>query len=189
VQLPTKSDAEAWTQKYLDTWPKATRTLATQLIQRYGLPGDVGDRRIAWYGNAPWKRTVLYKEEVAHDFPSPHKDVLEQVVSYRVPPPKLGAVMQYNGSVGVNRTGGEISARCGSEMENIIVLNLVHDIVTDNRDVEQAKVYHAQLMRGIQTGDVDPYVTKLQFQPAARGTGDPGEIAPLLKHLKSEEGM
>lgn len=187
MQLPSKSDADAWVQKNLTGWPKATQTLAAQLLQKYGLPADVGSRQIAWYGNAPWKRTVLRKEEVLHNFPSPHKDILEQSVSYRVPPQKLGAVMQYNGSVGVDRTSGEISAHCGSERENIIVLNLVHDIVTDNRDVEQARVYHAQLMRGIQTGDVDSYATKLQFQSPSGSTADPGEIAPLLKHLRSDE--
>lgn len=186
MQSPSKSDADAWVQKNLASWPKAAQGLAAQLVLKYGIPAEAGARQVAWYGNGPWKRTVLHKEGVQHNFPSPHKDVLEQAVSYRVPPQRLGAVMQYNGSIEVNRTSGEISAHCGSEMENIIALNLVHDIVTDNRDVEQAKVYHAQLMRGIQTGDVDPYATKLQFQVPASGTGDPGEIAPLLKHLKSE---
>jgi hypothetical protein len=186
MQPTSKPEADAWILKNLGGWPKATQTLAAQLITKYGLPNDAGSRQIAWYGNGPWKRTVLYKEKVQHNFPAPHEDMLEQTVSYRIPAQKLGAVLQYNGSVGVDRTRGEISAHCGSEMENIIVLNLVHDIVTDNRDLEQAKVYHAQLMRGIQTGDIDSYATKLQFSPPSASTSDPGEVAPLLKHLESD---
>jgi hypothetical protein len=166
-------------------WPKAAQGVAVDLVVKYGIPSDVASRQVAWYDNKPWKRTVLHKEGVRHNFPAPHADILEQTVSYRVPPQKLAAVMQSNGSVSVNRTAGEITAHCGSEIENTIVLNLVHDIVTDNRDVEQARVYHAQLMRGIQTGDADSYATKLQFQ-AASDSADPGEIAPLLKHLQAD---
>lgn len=188
MQKTSEADARAWVQKNLAGWSKATQTLATQLVTKYGPPADVTSRQIAWYDNGPWRRTVLYKEGAAHNFPSPHRDVLEQAVSYRVPRRKLADVLNYNGSIIIDRTRGEVAARCGSETENIIVLNLVHDIVTDNRNTETAKVYHAQLIRGMQTGDRDSAATELKFKPGQADTGDPDEMAPLLKHLQSDSG-
>jgi hypothetical protein len=32
-----------------------------------------------------WKRTIVYRDEVPHNFPKPHTDVLEQFVDYKVP--------------------------------------------------------------------------------------------------------
>ncbi len=49
---------------------------------------------------------------VPHDFPMPHPDLLEQFVDYQVPPDKFDELAQYDGSVIVERTKGEISARC-----------------------------------------------------------------------------
>jgi len=45
----------------------------------------------------------------------PHKDVLEQFVNRNVPVEKFKELAQYDGSVIVERTKGEISARCDKE--------------------------------------------------------------------------
>jgi hypothetical protein len=52
---------------------------------------------------------------VDHYFPVRHPDVLEQAVHYRVPTDKFDELAAYDGSVIVERTKGEISARCGKE--------------------------------------------------------------------------
>jgi hypothetical protein len=185
MQQISETDAQAWSQKDLAGWSKTTQKLAAQLIVKYGKPGDVTSRQLVWYDNGPWRRTVLAKEGAQHNFPVPHKNVLEQTVNYKVPARKLGEVMEYAGGAIVDRVRGEVTARSDSEVGNIIILNLVNDIVTDNRNLLQANVYHAQLIRGIQTGDIDPYTNALRFQPQAN-TAEPGEVAPLLKHLQSE---
>jgi hypothetical protein len=33
--------------------------------------------------------TILYKQEIPHEFPAPHIDLLQQVIEYRVPPSSL----------------------------------------------------------------------------------------------------
>lgn len=177
-------EAAAWVQQHLAGWPKLSMAVASDLITQYGLPKESNDRELIWYDNGPWKRTVLHREEVQHNFPLPHKDVLEQTVNYRVPPDKVADLIKYDGSLVIDRTRGELTAHCDNEQANILTLNIANDIVTDNRNVEQALAYHAQVVRGVQIGENEAYPYKLRFNPRpATATTDPSEEAPLLKHL------
>lgn len=176
------ADAQAWVQKHMTGWPQRAQKVAVQLVGKYGPPGGVTDREITWYGNGPWKRTVLHREEIQHNFPMPHKDILEQFVSYRVPTEKLAEIAQFNGSVVVHRTSGEMSVRCESEDMNILALNIADNIVTGNRSVQQALAYNAQALRGKMIGESDSYLQKLQFAIGTK-TADPGDVAPLMRHM------
>src|SRR5690349_4969353 len=132
---PTQSSAEsiAWVQKHVPSWPEKTRRTAAQLITKYGLPAEATERQITWYGNGPWKKSTLYKEEVAHNFASPHADVLEQTVSYKVPLDKVAALLEFNGSVVVNRTRGELCSCADSEELNFLALNVADDLIRGER--------------------------------------------------------
>ncbi|MEX2153654.1 MAG: hypothetical protein WD825_09970 [Gemmatimonadaceae bacterium] len=55
-----------------------------------------------------------------HSFPKPHTDLLEQFIDYRVPVDKYDELAAYDGSVIVERTKGEISARCDKEAMNFL---------------------------------------------------------------------
>ncbi len=177
--------AESWVQKNLEGWPPKTVALAVELVKKYGEPGETTPRRLTWFHNGPWKRTALLKEGIAHKFPKPHEDVLEQTVDYRVPTEKVGDLLKYNGSIVVDRTRGELSAHCDSEQQNTITLNIADDIVKGERDVEQALAYHAQIIVGLRDGEPETYPQKLRFKPPAAGSpsADAGEEAPLLVHL------
>lgn len=179
-----RAEAEEWVHRHLAGWPLAVRKLAGELIVHYGKPREATARRLAWFDNAPWKRTVLYRTGVKHNFPLPHEDLLEQTVSYRVPIAKIAALVKYNGSLVVDRTRGELSAHCNSEMQNRIVLNLADDIVTGQRSVDEALGYHAQIIRGMQDHVSESYALKLKFKilPSS-ATEDPGKEAELLAHL------
>ena len=182
---PVSPEAAAWVQKNLLGWPKRSIAVASDLVTRYGLPKESNARELTWYDNGPWKRTVLHREEIDHNFPYPHKDVLEQTVNYRVPADKVGDLVKYDGSLVIDRTRGELTVHCNNEESNTLTLNIADDIVKGDRDVEQALAYHAQVIRGVQSGEPETYPYKLRFkapQPTA-DTADPAEEAPLLKHL------
>jgi len=51
-------------------------------------------------------------EEIPHDFPKPHMDMLLQSIDYPVPPDKFDELAAYDGSVIAERTKGELAARC-----------------------------------------------------------------------------
>ena len=179
-------DAPAWVQRNLPGWPPLSVKLAVDLVRKYGVPGEHDSHRLTWYANAPWKQTTLFREEVQHNFPQPHKDVLQQIVSYRVPPEKVADLSAYNGSVVVDRTRGELSAHCDTEAANILALNIANDIVRGERTVTQALAYHAQVVRGVAIGEPETYSLKLRFPAdlSSRQTADPAEEAPLLYHLQ-----
>lgn len=166
-------------------WPLESKALAAALIKKYGAPAERTAHQLVWYGNGPWKRTVLYREEVPHNFPMKHEAVLEQAVHYKVPVAKFSELAEYDGAITASRLLGEIAVRTESEDSNLLTLNLAHDIVTGERNVQQALAYHAQVIRGKMTGDRGVYLEKLKFTPPTTSaeTADPGEVAPLIRHM------
>src|SRR5689334_2370366 len=69
----------------VSSWPVAAQQAAEEMRKKYGPPKEVTATMLVWYDNAPWTRTIIYRDPSAHDFPSPHQDVLEQTIKYKVP--------------------------------------------------------------------------------------------------------
>jgi len=182
-------EAAAWAQKNLEGWPKITIALATTLLEKYGAPESNTPQQLHWSHNGPWNRTILYREGARHNFPRPHQDILEQAVSYKVPPAKIADLVRYDGSLVFDRTRGELSVHCDTEEHNILTLNIADDIVKGERDVDQALTYHAQAIRGLETHDPQAYAEKLRFKlpKSAAETADPADEAALLRHLDAPE--
>lgn len=83
-----------------------------------------------------------------HDFPAPHIDAVESFIDYQVPPERFSDLAEFDGSVVIERTAGEVSARCHDEQANSLALNLMHDIVTGKKTSEQASSVRG---RGVRT--------------------------------------
>jgi hypothetical protein len=182
-QTPS-AEAQSWATKHLAGWPQRSQRLGAQLVTKYGPPAEASDRQITWYANGPWKRTTLYREETPHNFANAHKDVLEQTINYRVPLDKLAPLAQFNGSLVVNRTRGELASISDGEDTNFLALNVADELVKGDRDVEQAMTYYAQLIRARMIKEPERDLQTLTFTPPKPAdTADPGEIAPLIKHM------
>jgi hypothetical protein len=67
-------------------------------------------------------------EEIPHDFPMPHKDMLYQAIAYKIDPDEADKLLQYDGSVILERTKGMIAARCDKEEANFLAINLAHEV-------------------------------------------------------------
>lgn len=155
----------------IQDWPETARSAAKAMLDKYGAPDEATPTRLIWFDTGPWKRTIVYKEEIEHNFPMPHKDVLEQVVNYEVPADKFDELARFDGSVIVDRTRGEIAARCDKEAANFLALNLAHDVVTDKRSVEEARDFYAKTMKAMMQGEKPEYTSKLLFKPAGKAAG------------------
>lgn len=118
---------------------------------------------LVWHNNGPWKKTIIHKEPVQHNFPMQHLDLLEQFVDYSVPADKYDELAQYDGSVVVARTVGKISARCDKEEANFLALNLANDISLGKKSVEEARTYYPRAIKEMMHGKMDPYLQKLHF--------------------------
>lgn len=173
----------------IEQWPSIPQKAATKMIERYGAPNEATPTRLIWFHNGPWKRTIIYRDEVPHNFPKPHTDVLEQFIDYRVPPEKHGEVVAFDGSVIPERTKGEVSARCDMEEMNFLALNLMHDIVTGSRTVEEARKFYAETATAFMMSRAAPYTEQLLFEVPMGGTADLDEtmIAGAMLHQTVEK--
>jgi len=147
----------------ISNWPAKTQEVANTTMAKYGAPNAVTGTMLVWNNNGPWKKTIIHKEPVQHNFPMPHLDLLEQFVDYSVPADKYDQLAHYDGSVVIARTVGEMSARCDKEEANFLALNLAHDVATGKKTVEDARMYYARAIKEMMQGKMDPYLQKLHF--------------------------
>ena len=154
------------------SWPGESREATQLVIDKYGEPDEATESALTWHHPGPWKRIVATRACWTHNFPAPHEDVVEAVIDYRVPPDKFSELAEFDGSVIVERTTGEVSARCHDEEANFLALNLMHDIVTGAKTVELARDYYAKEFLDYRRGKPTPYMERLRFEPM-RGSADP----------------
>lgn len=164
----------------IDAWPETARESAKTVMKRYGTPHEATRHMLAWRDTGPWKWTVITDIETAHEWPTPHVDVLEQAINYQVPPQRFTDLAKFDGSVMAERTRGELSARCAGEAANFLAINLAHEIVIGRRSVGEARERYAQAMQAMTEGREDPYTEALLFDPPAGGTEDPDQqVLPI----------
>lgn len=185
------TEALAWSQKSLAGWPDATRRLGAQLMTKYGVPVEVTPRQVTWINSGQWVRTTLYKEGVAHNFASPHRNVLEQAVLYKVPIDKLVALAQFNRSLVVDLARGELVSSADSEEINFLTANVADDVIKGQRTAEEARIYFAQLVRAKMIKEPEGELQKLKFTPpkTSKETADADEVAPLIRHMNGDNSM
>jgi hypothetical protein len=63
-------------------WPPTPQKVARETIAKYGPPHEATAGMLLWHRNGPWKHTILYRDEVSHEFPMKHTDLLEQFIDY-----------------------------------------------------------------------------------------------------------
>lgn len=165
-------------QRLIADWPPMSVKAAQQTLDKYGPPHEALASRLIWYNNGPWKRTIVYRDEVLHNFPAPHTDVIEQFIDYQVPVEKFGELAAFDGSVIVERTKGEVSARCDMEAANILALNLMHDIVTGKHSAAKAREIYSEVTGAYVLNQPAPYAEKFQFTVPSSATADADETPP-----------
>lgn len=160
-------------EEVIQAWPKEPRESAQRLIDYYGEPAEHSESRLFWYNTWDgWKRTVLSKDEVPHNFPAPHSDFLEQFIDYKVPVDMFSKLAEFDGSLIAERTKGELSARCGGTSMNFVAINLAHDIITGKRTVAEARKEYTRLYEAYQNGEKPPYTQGFQFSLPKEDTKD-----------------
>ena len=160
---------QASMQRSMAGWHPAAQEAATAMMAKYGAPAAMTADMMVWNRTGPWKRTIIYREAVQHNFPMPHPDVMEQFVDYRVPVDRYDELAMYDGSVIVERTKGEISARCDKEGANFLALNLANEIAMGRRTPEEARRMYGEQVTMMKAGQMTPYTSGLMFTPPPSG--------------------
>lgn len=178
--------------KIIQGWPEESKEAAQIVLDKHGEPDESTETQLIWHDRQPWKRIVASKAFYQHDFPAPHQDSVETFIDYRVPVEKFSALAEFDGSVIVERTAGEVSARCHDEEANRLALNLMHDIVTGAKTAQQAREYYAKEFADYRRKKPTPYMDKLHFTPGNRSAADP-DVRLLsdeeLEQAKKEGGQ
>lgn len=166
----------------VEQWPEGPQRLAKRLLEKYGPPAEFSEARLVWTENGPWRRTVVYRDEQEHNFPSRHFDSLEQSVHYRVPVEKLDELGRLDGSLLVDRTSGLLASRCDREEMNFLALNLAHDVVRGAKGVEEARQFFGKTSVMTLAGKSTPYTEGLLFTTARADSADPDR--PVVEQAK-----
>ncbi len=156
----------------IERWPTAPKEGAQKMLEQYGPPNEATPTKLFWYRKGPWKRIQITSDVLTHNFPAPHSDFLTQWIDYHVPVDKFDEIGRYDGSCLVDRTAGEAGGRCDSEAANTITLNLMHEIVTGMKSVEEARQVYAENMAAYTMGRSAPYAEQLLFTVPQGGTED-----------------
>ena len=174
----------------IEDWPEESREAARLVINKYGEPDEATESELIWHQPGPWKRIVATKTFYRHNFPAPHIDAVESVIDYRVPTDKFADLAKFDGSVIVERTAGEVSARCHDEEANFLALNLMHDIVTGAKTVDEARQYCTKEFVDYRRGKPTPYMQGLRFQPGGHDAADPDRRSVSDRELEqaAQEG-
>ncbi len=162
-------------QAIIAQWPEAPKKVAEKVLDHYGSPNEATPSKLFWYRVGPWSRMELTADEVVHEFPTPHTDFLTQYVDFPVPSERASDLVAFDGSVILDRTAGQIGARCDHEAYNILTLNLCVDIIEGRRTVEDARELYGETAAAFVLGRSAPYAEKLRFSPPEGETADRDE--------------
>lgn len=160
----TLASTHAW-RDVTQNWPEASRAAVKEMVEKYGPPEEVTASHVQWGPHGPWKRSVVSREVVLHDWPTPHEDVLEQFIDYRVPPDRFDDLAAFDGSVMAERTKGELSARCGGESANYLAVNLAKEVIDGTKTVDAARHVYEQSMAASKAGNKPEIMKNLAFAP------------------------
>lgn len=167
----------------IESWPDHSRGAAKAMIERYKLPQEVTSTKLTWFENGKFKRSTVHRDGALHQFPMAHFDVLEQVIDYRIPFNKVDDLWNFNGSIVLAKTIGEMSTWANNEEMNILTLNLAHEVITDKRSANEARKELTKIISLAMKGseEMDPKMKDLQFSPSEKAM-DPDFIM-----IKEEE--
>jgi hypothetical protein len=166
-------------------WPTPPKLAVEQLIKQYGEANEGTPARLIWYNVGPWKRIEVTRDQIDHNFPAPHTDYVTCWIDYQVPVELADAITRFDGSCLIDRTAGEVGARCDSEAADMITINFMHEIVTGKRTVEEGRAAYAEQMSAYMLGRSAPYAERLLFDPPNGGTADPDE-ANMTPHMLNQ---
>lgn len=172
------------TNQMIEQWPKASKKAAHAMMDKYGQPDGVTSSMLVWEDNGPWQRTIVYSDPVDHDFPVPHKDVLEQFISYDVPIDQFDDLARFDGSVIAERTKGVISARCDKEAANFLALNLANQVIEGEKSVEEARQAYGETMKAMMQGETPEMTQEFTFNVQRDFRGNPDEATLSMTEMK-----
>lgn len=148
-------------------WPARPRDEARALIAKYGEPSAYDEKRLIWYDNAPWEKTVLYRRAPGSFLGLGAKNVLEQSILHGVPEGRLAALESFDSRIAYDKTAGRLSSRAANEGLNFLALNLAHEVAAGERSADEARGFYRRTVKLAAAGKRSAYMDGFLF-PVSR---------------------
>lgn len=147
----------------IEKWPAYSKAAAKALIVKYGEPDDFSAGALVWLNNAPWKKTVVYRDAPRREGVRA-EEILEQTISYQVPKKKAAALKRFDPRVTADRIRGELSSLSSSENLNFLALNLADEIVSGRRSADEARAFFLKTEELSRSGKSSSYLGGFRFE-------------------------
>lgn len=172
----------------IESWPESSKNAVSAMITKYGLPSAVTNEALGWGQTTSFKNTMVFKDEVKHSFPAEHHDVLLQTIDYRVPTGKVGALTEFDGSLIIDRTKGQLSARNEREEMNYLAFNLADKIVRNEMSVEEARLEYSKGFEALESGNTsNKNLSALNFKTAGKTADEDRALETSTKIMQAQE--
>ena len=178
MKMPVPQGQSGGDMSSLKNWPMASQMAVQEQMRKYGQPNEITPTMMIWYNNGVFAKTIITKMESLHDFPKTHTDMMEQSIMHKVPLDMYDDLARFDGSITVDRTQGLLAARCDKEENNLLALNLAHDIIMGTKTVEAARQAFTDIIGQSMKGTKHEYMQKLMFTP---GMNTPDKDVVTLK--------
>lgn len=160
----------------ISTWPDSSKSVAQYFISKYGPPSEATADMLTWRNNGPWVRTIVYREN-ATGAPAGQNAVVQQVIDYHVPADKASMITDFGNGIVVNDATGEVTVYGNGEASDYLALNLMNDIATGKKTVDEARTFYNDTNTAITSGQSPAYGQSFQFQVQNNsGAVSPGAV-------------
>lgn len=97
--------------------------------------------------------------------------------------------LRLDGSVTIRRTRGELSAECHGEAANFLAINLAHEILQDDKTVDEARSVYSEIIARKEMGDQPEYTTDFHFELPEGDQADSGQTTLNEDHKKAAQAF
>ncbi|MBI3299027.1 MAG: hypothetical protein HYZ75_12725 [Elusimicrobia bacterium] len=157
------NERDAAVERIIADWPEASKAAARVTIEAYGTPGQVTPTALAWSGNGPWLKTVVFKNGPRATFPAEHRNILRQAIRYGVPQEKAGELAKMGIGVKFDPASQELSSVSEAEETNFLALNLARDVAEGRLTAREARAEYARTIQMASAGSTVPAMQGLLF--------------------------
>lgn len=193
----TESDSGSGSKGYdaeeiISDWDDKKAETARTMMEKYGDPDEAVPSRLMWHqkdDDSPWKHTYVYRDSYQHKFPVEHEDYLEQAIELHIPPHHYDDVAKFDGSVILERTRGEVKARCDKEEMNYLAINLTHELAFTSMTVEEARHAYAEDAMAFMNGEEPERTQGFQFEMPHDEERDPDTTIVHDDHIEMDQAI
>lgn len=147
----------------LSQWKHEARNLAETIIKGYVNPNEASMNTLTWYNIAPWRKTIITNRPQTIDYPIPHQGFIANTLAYPIPLERLKDVIEFNNNLLIDFLNHEMTSRSDDPALNILNFNFIHEILTNQIKVDEAKKLYENEFLAYKSGKLSSYTTKLNF--------------------------